>query len=100
MNQGAMARLDLELHRAILHACPNALLRRAMEEQEALRVIAISPTWRVLGRADETFREHNDILNAILKNRKKEAVAALRRHLLNAQNAVARRLSDSDRKED
>lgn len=99
MNQSTMARLDMELHRAILNACPNALLRRAMEEQEALRVIAISPTWRVLGRADATFREHTAILEAILKGRKKQALAALRGHLVNARNAVASRLSETERKE-
>jgi DNA-binding GntR family transcriptional regulator len=100
MNQSAMAKLDLELHRAILQACPNALLRRAMEEQEALRIIAISPTWRVMGRADATFEEHSEILDAILKGKKKEAMAALRRHLINARNAVASRLSKAEGKEE
>jgi DNA-binding GntR family transcriptional regulator len=99
MTQAAMARLDMELHRAILSACPNALLRRAMEEQEALRVIAISPTWRVLGRPYATFKEHTEILNAILKHRKKDASASLHRHLINARNAVANRLSDLNGKE-
>jgi len=83
--------LDIELHRAVLHACQNRMLRRAMEEQEALRVIAVLPPWRVLGRMQDTFREHATVLRAILKSDRRGAAAALRDHLLRARDNVIRR---------
>jgi DNA-binding GntR family transcriptional regulator len=86
----------MELHRAILHACRNRMLRRAMEEQEALRVIAVLPPWRVLGRMQQTFREHIAVLRAILKSDRAAAAAALRKHLTRARDnvvAVRRMLS-------
>ena len=94
MNQ--LMLLDLELHRAILHACPNRMLRRAMEEQEALRVIAVTPPWRVLGRMQATFREHTDILRAIVGRNRRAAVAALRKHLMQAKDTAVKRMQKSE----
>ena len=88
---GELVALDLELHRAILHACRNRMLRRAMEEQEALRVIAVLPPWRVLGRMQATFREHAAVLRAILKSDRTAAVAALRKHLTRARDTIVKR---------
>jgi DNA-binding GntR family transcriptional regulator len=82
--------LDIELHRAILHACRNRMLRRAMEEQEALRVIAVLPPWRVLGRMQDTFREHAAVLRAILKSDRAAAAAALRKHLVRARDTIVK----------
>ncbi len=85
--------LDLEFHRTILNACPNTLLRRAMEEQEGLRVIAVAPPWRVLGRMQQTFREHVEILRAMLGRDRKRAIKALREHLIRARDTSVERLA-------
>ncbi|MBI3830067.1 MAG: GntR family transcriptional regulator [Planctomycetes bacterium] len=82
--------LDVELHHRILLACSNRFLKRAMEEQESLRFIAVSPTWRLPHRAEQTFQEHTPILNAILAGRRAAAERALRRHLAHARAHLAR----------
>jgi DNA-binding GntR family transcriptional regulator len=82
--------LDVELHHRILLACSNRFLKRAMEEQESLRFIAVSPTWRLPHRAEQTFQEHAPILNAILSGKQEQAERALRRHLINARAHLAR----------
>jgi DNA-binding GntR family transcriptional regulator len=92
LSMHASVALDIELHRAILNACPNALIRRSMEEQEALRVIAVAPPWRVLGRMRQTFREHTAILRAMIKGDRKAAVKALREHLNRARDTSVERL--------
>jgi DNA-binding GntR family transcriptional regulator len=94
MDETAMVELDMELHHAILQSCANPLLRRAMEEQEALRVIAVAPSWRVSARSEATFREHVAILDAICGRARKPALAALRSHLLMARNYTAQRLAE------
>jgi DNA-binding GntR family transcriptional regulator len=88
-----MAELDLDLHHAILQSCPNPLLRRAMEEQEALRVISVAPAWRAPVRSAETFKEHAEILEAILAGERAKAVDALRRHLTAARDDTAERVA-------
>jgi len=87
-----MAALDLELHHAILQACPNRLLQRAMEEQEALRVISVAPAWRAPTRSAATFQEHVEILESILSGTREAAIDALKRHLLAARDDTAARV--------
>ncbi|HYF51644.1 MAG TPA: GntR family transcriptional regulator, partial [Planctomycetota bacterium] len=91
-----MAALDLELHHAILQACPNLLIRRAMQEQEALRVISIAPAWRVPVRSAATFQEHAEILEQIIHGTREGAMEALKSHLLAARDDTAARVKAAE----
>lgn len=84
--------LDLALHRAILEACANPFLKRAMQQAEAQLPVymALMPSWHVPSRAEATFREHMEILDAIFRDQPAAAEAALRKHLLNARKHLAR----------
>lgn len=82
--------LDTALHLMIQRSCANPFLRRSLEQVEAQRLISVSPSWQVPHRAKKTFQEHAAILRHILAGDRRAACAALKEHLENARDHVAR----------
>ena len=96
LSETDMIELDLELHNSIARSSDNLFLRHALEQHDTLRRIAIAPDWRISHRSKATFQEHALILKYILKNRRNQAVAALRQHLLKARDGIKNRIEKNE----
>ncbi|MEV4312117.1 GntR family transcriptional regulator [Actinocrispum sp. NPDC049592] len=79
---------DALLHRLIAEASRNPLISDALT-----RLHAHTHSYRLyfkVGIAEETMREHEDIVNAILQGKADEARAAMRRHLESSRDRLVK----------
>lgn len=85
-----LAMLDMEFHRAIIHAFGNDYLNHLMEnmytQNERIRFLSL----RLPKRVSESVAEHLTIIDHMLARDSKKAAAAMRSHLANGRQAAFR----------
>ena len=79
--------LNDDFHSAIYAASHNAHLEKLTTETRARIAPFSRAQFRTLGRLGKSYREHDDIVRAILRGSRTDAVAAMRAHIETVYNA-------------
>jgi DNA-binding GntR family transcriptional regulator len=76
-----------DFHTAIYAASHNAHLEKLTTETRARIAPFSRAQFRTLGRLEKSYREHDDIVQAVLRRARKEAADAMRAHIAIVYNA-------------
>lgn len=91
----AFFKLDNQFHRLICNSCNNEYLNKVLQQVDD-EVERVRMQLGHNSRYMESAKEHIAVITAIQDNNKKEAVAALVKHIKNSQNVALKSISHQD----